>query len=143
MNDKEKLVFFAKQNLGKPYKYGAKPSEAPKTFDCSSFVQYIYKKVGIALPRTALEQAHLGKKVKPKREYLQIGDLIFIKGMVGRYNEEFPQGIGHVAMYIGDGKIIQAKYQKNKNGSDGGKVQVDSVAKIINRKNLVVIKRII
>jgi len=74
---------------------------------------------------------------------LQIGDLIFIKGMVGRYNEEFPQGIGHVAMYIGDGKIIQAKYQKNKNGSDGGKVQVDSVAKIINRKNLVVIKRII
>jgi len=73
MNDKEKLVFFAKQNLGKPYKYGAKPSEAPKTFDCSSFVQYIYKKVGIALPRTALEQAHLGKKVKPKREYLTAG----------------------------------------------------------------------
>ena len=69
--------------------------------------------------------------------------MIFIKGTVGRYNEEFPQGIGHVAMYIGDNKIIQAKYQKNKNGSDGGEVQIDSVAKILSRKDLVVIKRII
>ena len=63
----EKLVHFSKENLGKPYKYGAKPAEAPKVFDCSSFAQYLYKKVGVALPRTALEQAHIGKKVKPKK----------------------------------------------------------------------------
>jgi len=141
--NQEKLVYFAKENLGKPYKYGAKESEAPKVFDCSSFVQYVYKKIGVALPRIALEQAHIGKKVKPKKENLQIGDLIFIKGTVGRYNEEFPQGIGHVAMYIGDGKIIQAKYQKNKDGSDSGNVQMDAVSKILNRKDLIIIKRII
>jgi len=139
----EKLVYLAKESLRKPYKYGAKLSEAPKCFDCSSFVQYVYKKIGVNLPRTALEQAHIGKKVKPKKENLQIGDLIFIKGIVGRYNQEFPQGIGHVAIYIGDGKIIQAKYQKKKDVSDGGEVRIDTVTKILNRKDLVVIKRVL
>jgi len=139
---KEKLVYFANKNLDKPYKYGAKPSEAPKVFDCSSFVQYVYKKIGINLSRTAIEQAHLGKKINSKGN-LQIGDLIFFKGIVGRYSQEFPQGIGHVAMYIGDNKIIQAKYQRNKDGTDGGVVRIDTLAKMLKKKDLVIIKRII
>lgn len=139
----DKIIYFAEKCLGKPYKYGAKPSEAPESFDCSSFLQYVYKKVGIKIPRTTIEQALLGKKVKPKKEILEAGDLIFMHGTMGRYNENFPQGIGHVAMYIGDNKIVQAKYQKGKNGVDGGKVQIDDIGKLLNAKDLVIIKRII
>ncbi len=43
---KSKLVELAKSLIGKPYKYGAKPEDAPETFDCSSFIQYIFKKIG-------------------------------------------------------------------------------------------------
>ncbi|MDD5265430.1 MAG: C40 family peptidase, partial [Candidatus Bipolaricaulis sp.] len=98
---KEKIAAFAVANLGKPYKYGSKPDEAPDIFDCSSFVQYLYKNIGITLPRTALEQAHIGRKINPKSS-LEVGDLIFFKGTVGRYDNKFPIGIGHVAIYIGD-----------------------------------------
>jgi cell wall-associated NlpC family hydrolase len=139
---KRRLVYFAQKHLGKPYKYGAKPWEAPKTFDCSSFVQYLYKRINVNLPRTALEQAHLGKKVNPEKG-LEIGDLIFVKGGWGHYDPQFPEGIGHVAIYIGDGKIIHAKYEKNKNGSDDGKVKEDPVKAMLNRKDLIVIKRIL
>lgn len=139
---REKLVSFATEQLGKPYKYGAKPAKNPKDFDCSSFVQYVYKKIRINLPRTAIEQARCGKKVN-NRKKLKAGDLIFMKGIVGRYNSEFPEGIGHVAMHIGDNKIIQVKYKKNKDGSDDGKVFIEKAEKILNRKDLRVIKRII
>jgi cell wall-associated NlpC family hydrolase len=140
---KERLISFATKQLGKPYKYGAKTTKNPKNFDCSSFVQYIYKKIGMNLPRTTIEQVYCGKNIHPKKDNLQTGDLIFFKGTVGRYNPEFPEGIGHVVMYIGNGKIMQAKYRKNKDGSDGGKVQVDNVLKVLKRKDLRVIKRII
>ena len=139
----KKIIFFAKKNLGKPFKYGATASEAPRIFDCSSFVQYLYKRIGIKFPRSALEQARVGKRVNPQKEDLQAGDLFFIKGSWGHYNPEFPEGIGHVGMYIGGGKVIQAKWKKNKNGSDGGKVREDPAKTLLNRKDLVVVKRIL
>jgi len=144
MSKKEKLqkrlVYFAKKNLGKPYKYGARSWEAPRSFDCSSFVQYLFKRIRVDLPRTALEQAHLGKKVDLKKEKLEIGDLIFLKGSLGRYNRKFPQGIGHVAVYIGESKIIHAKWDEKKKS---GKVRLDPLLKFLKRKDLVIIKRII
>lgn len=139
----KRLVYFAKKHLGKPYKYGAAPSEAPKIFDCSSFTKYLYKRVCINLPRNALDQAHLGKRINPKKGNLEPGDLIFIKGSWGHYNPEFPEGIGHVAIYIGNGKIIHAKWRKNKDGSDDGTVREDPVETLLNRKDLVIIKRIL
>ncbi len=53
----KKLIQVARSLLGKPYRYGAKPEEAPNVFDCSSFTQYVFKQVGIELPRTSIEQA--------------------------------------------------------------------------------------
>jgi len=147
MRKKEKLqkrlVYFAKKHLGKPYKYGAKPNQAPKIFDCSSFTQYLYKRIGIDLPRSALDQAHLGKLINLKKENLQPGDLIFIKSSWGHYNPEFLQGIGHVAIYIGNGKIIHAKWEKNKNSRNNSYLKKDKVEKMLNRKDLIVIKRIL
>ena len=134
---KKKLVKLAKENLGKPYKYGAKMEEAPAIFDCSSFVQYLYHDIGIELPRTALDQASRGRKIE-KTEQLEIGDLIFIKGSWGHYNPEFPDGIGHVAMYIGYDKIISARWKE-----DGGSVIEEPVEEYLNRFDLRVIKRIL
>lgn len=121
----KKLIALAEKYLGRPYKYGAKPSDAPKFFDCSSFMQYLYKQVGIKIPRTALEQIDVGGKVDKKN--LQAGDLIFCKGTTGRYNSKHPDGVGHVAIYIGRGKIIQAK-SVEKNGKEIGAVVKQDIA---------------
>jgi len=80
MKREDRLVYFAKKHLGKPYKFGAKTYEAPKTFDCSSFVQYLYKRIDINLPRTALGQALVGKTIASRKELLKVGDLLFFKG---------------------------------------------------------------
>jgi len=137
----QKLVEGAYQYLGKPYKYGAKPEEAPEVFDCSSFVQYLYKQIGIELPRKSIDQASLGKIVEPKTDKLQAGDLIFIKGPWGRYNPKFPEGIGHVALYVGQGKVINARWKLAKEG--GGSVIEESVADFLSREDVTVIKRLL
>jgi len=137
----EDLINYAKKFIGRPYKYGAKQYEIPKVFDCSAFIQYIYKKIGVKLPRTALRQAHFGKTISINE--LRPGDLIFAKGITGRYNVEFPKGVGHVAMFIGDNKVIQAKYRKNEDGSNGGMVEISDVKKLLSKKDLTIIKRII
>ncbi len=140
MDKKRRLVHFAEKNLGKPYKYGAKPREAPRVFDCSSFIQYLYERIGIKLPRTALAQASIGKIVKTKKKLLEIGDLLFFKGSWGHYNQDFPMGIGHVGIYVGNGKVINAK-SKQVNGKEKGIVIEEDVESFLNRKDFVVIKR--
>ncbi|KKT40470.1 MAG: NLP/P60 protein [Candidatus Giovannonibacteria bacterium GW2011_GWA2_44_13b] len=114
MNRKEirilKLTDLAKRLEGKPYKYGAKMSDAPDFFDCSLFTQYVFGKAGVKLPRTAIEQAMTGKKAPLKN--IKEGDLVFMKGELGRYNKYFPQGIGHVGIYLGGGKIIHAERRR-------------------------------
>jgi LysM repeat protein len=64
--------------------------------DCSSFTMYVYKKLGINLPRTARAQFNVGVPVT-KRE-LKVGDLVFF-----RTYARFPS---HVGIYIGNGKFI-------------------------------------
>ena|ERR1035437_4327298 len=142
MNKKNRLVFFARKHLGKPYKFGAKLSEAPKTFDCSSFVQYLYKRIGVNLPRTALDQASMGKKVESKKEMLEVGDLLFFKGGWGHYNPEFPMGIGHVGIYVGNEKVINAR-SKEVDGKEKGVVIEENVETFLSRKDFVIIKRIL
>jgi len=114
---KEKLVAVAKSLIGKPYKYGAKPEEAPHFFDCSSFTQYVFKQVGIELPRNSLQQAsdRSGEEISLKHDFsnLEIGDLMFMRGVIGRYNDDLFSGrifyIGHVGIYLGDQKVISAR----------------------------------
>lgn len=54
----DKLIDFAKSFVGTPYVYGG---ATPKGFDCSGFVQYVFKNYGFDLPRTANEQATVGE----------------------------------------------------------------------------------
>lgn len=134
----EKIIKFARKHLGKPYKYGAKIYDAPKIFDCSSFIVYLFDLVNVKLPRTALAQASLGKKVS--KSQIQPGDLIFIKGGWGHYNPEFLMGIGHVLLYIGNNQVIHAKGEEIK-GRQIGKVVSETADEWLNRSDLVVIKR--
>ena len=141
MNKKNRLVYFAKKHLGKPYKFGANPSEAPKVFDCSSFVQYLYRRIGISLPRTALDQASVGKTIESEKELLEVGDLLFFKGGWGHYNPQYPIGIGHVGIYIGNGRVISAR-SKEVEGKEKGSVIEEKVESFLDRKDFSVVKRI-
>ena len=109
-------------------------------------------KVGVKLPRTAIEQAMTGKKVALKN--IKEGDLVFMKGELGRYNKYFPQGIGHVGIYLGGGKVIHAERRRITGKyvdiyhpeliREAGKVVIEDLNKLIKRKKpLIVIKRYI
>lgn len=87
----------AKQNLGKPYVYGA---TGPSAFDCSGFTSYVFKKAAsVSLPRTAQAQYNAGQKVSYSN--IQKGDLVFFGWSAS--------SISHVGMYIGKGKMIDAQ----------------------------------
>ena len=141
----EKLLKTAKSLKGRPYKYGAKPSEAPRFFDCSGFIQYLYKQVGYHLPRSTIEQAEKGITIKNVKN-LKIGDLIFTRGERGHYNKKFPMGIGHVLMYLGNNQAIHAASKRIKTNPkiiEKGKVKIESSQKILKRNDVIVIKRIL
>lgn len=130
------LTSLALRFLGRPYKYGAKPLQT-RNFDCSSYIQYLFHKIGIKLPRTALEQAALGKKVDLKQQ-LKTGDLLFFKGGRGHYNPIFPQGIGHVIMFLEPHWIIHATINVKP-----PRVIKQKANRWLKRKDLVIIRRLL
>ena len=144
---RKRLKHFALKNLGKLYKYAVKKSEIGKFFDCSSLTQYLYKRIGIEIPRSTILQASCGKVIKPRKQGpifkktdLKTGDLLFFKGTKGHYNKEFPEGIGHLLMYLDAGKFIHAAG----NGKPSTqKVKLESFEKIIKRKDFRLAKRIL
>ena len=69
-------------------------------FDCSGLVQYVYGEAGINLPRLEKDQYEACEEIET--ENIQPGDLIFYK------NETSNGEIGHVAIYIGNGKVFEA-----------------------------------
>lgn len=90
------IVSTAHRFLGTPYKFGA-TYEKDRKFDCSSFVQYVFRQNGTTLPRTTREQAKMGVKVS--KSNLRKGDLLFFTVRGGK-------SIGHVAIYAGNGRMI-------------------------------------
>ena len=83
--------------MGTPYIYGANGNGA---YDCSSYVQFVYKKsINLNLPRVSYQQAESGKKVKVSQ--LKAGDLVAFDTLnKGR--------ISHIGIYIGDNQFIHA-----------------------------------
>ena len=72
----QELLQIANRHIGVRYVFGGTSPE--RGFDCSGFVQYVYRKTGYSLPRATQQQAAVGKKVK--RNDLQPGDLVFFTG---------------------------------------------------------------
>ncbi|HEY3504828.1 MAG TPA: NlpC/P60 family protein [Actinocatenispora sp.] len=93
-------VKFALEQLGKPYVWAA---EGPDSYDCSGLVLASYNSVGVGLPRIADEQyrATAGRPVSLSQ--LLPGDLIFYGNTPGQSTS-----IYHVAMYVGQGRVVQA-----------------------------------
>lgn len=89
------LVKNATQYVGNPYVWGGE--SLTNGCDCSGFTMKIFEQYGYELPHSAETQASYGREVEEAD--LKIGDLIF-------YPDD--TGIGHVAIYIGDNKIVHA-----------------------------------
>lgn len=87
--------------LGARYRFGGTSRSA---LDCSSFVQQVFRDLGIHLPRTAREQFWTGEPVIPYD--LQKGDLVFF-----RTYASFPS---HVGIYLGENKMIHASSRDRK-----------------------------
>lgn len=92
-----RLLTTAARYVGTRYQLGG---TKPGAFDCSGFVRYVFARHGIALPRTAREQAKTGNTIVVGLDSLQAGDLLFFRTARGR--------AGHVAIYVGEGRIIHA-----------------------------------
>ncbi|MFC9647985.1 NlpC/P60 family protein [Streptomyces sp. NPDC056937] len=83
---------YAVEQIGKPYEWGA---EGPDSFDCSGLTSQAWARAGLTIPRTSQEQWSELPKVSLRE--LRPGDLVVY----------FP-GATHVAIYLGDGMVIQA-----------------------------------
>lgn len=88
----------AVSKLGRPYVWGA---EGPDTFDCSGLVQWAYAQAGIKVPRVTHQQFVSGPQIPLSQA--QPGDLLF-----WRYDPTNPSYVSHVAIYWGNGKMLQA-----------------------------------
>lgn len=84
--------------LGRPYVWGA---EGPDTFDCSGLVQWAFAQAGVRMPRVTHQQWVTGPQVRLSQA--QPGDLVF-----WRSDPTNPGYISHVAIYWGNGKVLQA-----------------------------------
>lgn len=90
------VVRAALQFRGIPYKWGG---EDPNTgFDCSGLAQYVFKKYGVNIPRVTYDQFRAGTPVPVKA--MRPGDLVFF--------HPGANGPGHVGIFIGNGKFLQA-----------------------------------
>lgn len=87
----QQIVNIARQYIGSRYVYGG---TTPAGFDCSGFVQYVYRQAGISIPRVTYSQVNAGTRVS--RANLQAGDLVFFTGN------------SHVGIYDGNGNVIHA-----------------------------------
>ncbi len=101
----------AMSHLGLPYAWGGGgsngpgPGQAPDVgvigFDCSGLTQYAYAQAGIRIPRNS--RAQYASLPKVPSDDLRPGDLVF-----WATNPADPSTIHHVALYLGDGRVVQA-----------------------------------
>ena len=92
------LVQAALSRRGQPYVWGG---DGPSNFDCSGLIQWSFAQAGLTMPRVAADQALTGPSVPVSR--LGPGDLLFY-----HTDPTDPGYISHVAMYLGNGLMIQA-----------------------------------
>lgn len=123
MSIKDRIVAFAKKMLHLPYRFGG---NSLMGIDCSAYVQKVYSRVGIDIPRSAREQFKVGESVE--KEKLSVGDLVFF-----RTYASFPS---HVGIYLGNNLFIHSS-------SKSKKVTIDSLDTPYYVKRFIGAKRLI
>lgn len=86
-------VRFARSQLGKPYRWGG---SGPNGYDCSGLTLSAWKRGGKALPHSSRMQFNQTRRVQSRRK-MRVGDLLF-----------YGNPVHHVAIYVGNGKTIEA-----------------------------------
>lgn len=97
----QKLLQHAHSAIGTPYVRGG---SAPGGFDCSGFVSWAYKNVGVKLPRTAREQSVVGERIN-NIEDMRAGDIVAFR---------HPRRGYHTGIYVGDGKFIHSPRKRTR-----------------------------
>ncbi|MBE8955725.1 MAG: C40 family peptidase [Quinella sp. 2Q5] len=108
-----RIISMSMDYLGVPYVFGG---TSPYGFDCSGYVQYVFAKAGINLPRTADVQYEVGTPVSTAE--LIPGDLVFF--------ETYTYGASHVGIYVGDGNFIHASSSRGVTVSSLGQAYYSS-----------------
>lgn len=125
LSQQDKIEQIAFTQLGVPYVFGG--STPGVGLDCSSFVQFVFNKVGISLPRTA--QAQYDATVHISQSQARKGDLIFFSNTYATSDY-----ITHIGIYLGNGKYIQ---------EGGANVHVTDVNEAYTQEHLVGFGRVI
>src|SRR5699024_8063364 len=99
------VIANAKSHMGKPYVWGAR---GPNAFDCSGYIQYVFKQSGKSVAGNTTGLYGQASKVSSPKA----GDLVFFAGT-------YRAGISHVGIYLGNGKFIHASTSRG--------VTIDSV----------------
>lgn len=94
----EEAISFAGQQIGKRYVSGGK---GPNTFDCSGFTYYVLKHVGVSCSGSSKSQGNNDAWEKVDLNNLQRGDLLV-------FTNTSLKGIGHVGLYLGNGRFIHS-----------------------------------
>ena len=139
----DEVLKLAPTFVGVPYKLGASITyDAPKAFDCSGFVRYLYIESGVQIPRVSVDQYIWGKPILENN--LLPGDVVYSNNSVGKIyykslvflpGTDVPEGVDHCGLYIGEGKIIHAT-------SSEGKIVIEDLKKSQAFKNVVGYRRI-
>ncbi|RXT07958.1 C40 family peptidase [Ammoniphilus sp. CFH 90114] len=126
----QKIIQAGMKYIGTPYEFGSDRT-SKRTFDCSDFTRRAYLDVGIRIPSNSRTQAehvrNLGK-TSTKWQNLKPGDLMFFMSYRGVNASsyaglnKFNQRITHVAIYLGNGKILHTY------SNQSGGVRIDSIS---------------
>ena len=101
------IIKLAQSFMGVPYMWGG---SSVKAFDCSGLVQFVFGMNGISLPRNTGPQSRSGIPVKPVLSAMRPGDLVF-------FGNTKPS---HVAIYMGNGRIIHCSQMVRTNSLKKG-----------------------
>jgi cell wall-associated NlpC family hydrolase len=100
---RDSIIAVARAQIGAKYRLGGQSPD--RGFDCSGLVRYILSALSLELPRTAAQQAQIGKPVDKDRDRMRPGDLLTF----GRGSR-----ITHIAIYLGDGQYVHASTSRGK-----------------------------
>ena len=102
------IVAEARRHLGKPYLWGASfKQNGADAFDCGYLIDYLYSLIGQMIGHSAPQLMRSGREVP--MDQLRIGDTLYRDGVWKEVKREERDGVSHVALYIGEGKILHAE----------------------------------